>query len=351
MKKIASIFKFLANRKRITIPAIIVILILAFIFRPRAPKPPATQKVSRGDIVQSVSITGSVTAENSVNLSFLVSGKLVYLGVHKGDLVQPFQTIATLDERTAQKNLEIALTAYSKQRLTFDQTQNDNQNRTPEQALNDKMRRLLQDNQYDLNKSVQSVELQALTKETSILSTPIKGIVTREDVTSAGLNVFPQTTFTVTDPNSLDFTMEVDETDIGMVKTGDEVQLKLDSYPNKTINLAVDNIDFVTHKTSTGGDAYNVKAKITGDNSDYHLRIGMNGNAEIITKKKNNVLVIPLSSIVDNDKVVVKTQKGYVKKTIKIGLQNDTSAEILSGLRAGEEIVTEPTLVPQLSKL
>ena len=174
------------------------------------------------------------------------------------------------------------------------------------------------------------MELQDLAKQQSVLSSPISEIVTKADAKNAGVTAIAGTTgFTVTDPSSLVFRMEVDEADIAKVQEGQQVKVNLDSFPDQTLNLTVQSIDFVTHTTSTGGNAYDVKAAIT-DPKNLNLRVGMNGNAEIILLKKQNVLVIPLVSIVEDNKVYVKTQKGFLKKTVKLGLQNDTSTDVVS---------------------
>lgn len=323
-----------------------LILIAFWFLRPKPPKPVATEKANRGDIIQSISITGSVSAEKSVDLTFQIGGTIAWLGVQKGDTVTAFQTIATLDARTAQKNLQAALIDYSLQRNTFDQTQDNNQGRTPENALNDAMKRILQNNQFDLDKAVNSVELQDLAKQKSVLATPIAGIVTREDVNTSGVNITPATTFTVTDPATLSFRMEVDEADIARVRQGERVELTLDPYPNDTLKLEVSDIDFVTHTTSSGGNAYYVKAALP-ENTDLKYRVGMNGNADIITGGKNSVLIISLSSLQNDNEVYVKSGNKFELRKIKTGLQNDTSTEVVSGLSEGDEVAADPTSIPK----
>src|SRR4030067_1300152 len=103
--------------------------------------------------------------------------------------------MGVLDQKTDLKNLKAELIDYSKKRNEFEQTQEDNQNRTPTQALNDEMKRILQNNQYDLDKAINSVELFDLAKQNLVVTTPISGIVTRADVKSAGVNVSATTTF------------------------------------------------------------------------------------------------------------------------------------------------------------
>lgn len=348
VNKVKSIPKKIINyalrHKIISAVAIIILAAVIFFLRPKPAKPIPTETVKKQDFVQSISITGSVNAEKSVDLTFQAGGLLTYLGVQKGDTVSQYQTIATLDQRTVLKNLQSALIDYSKQRNIFDQYRVDQQSIKPEDAVNDRLKRALQNNQYDLNKTIVSVDLQDLAHELTILTTPIAGIVTRADAKTAGVNVTTTTTFTVVDPNSLTFKMEVDEADISKVKVGQDVEVVLDSFPDRTLHLMVSSIDFVTHTTSTGGNAYNVKAKLS-QNNDY--RVGMDGNAQIITDKKPNVVTVSLSSLFDNNKVYVKVGNKYEKRTLKLGLQNDTSAEVLGGLNEGETVVADPTLVPK----
>lgn len=337
---------FVLKRKLILIPLVLIVSGALFFFWPKPAKPIPTETVKKQDLTQTISITGTISAEKSVDLTFLTGGLLTYLGVQKGDIVAQYQTIGVLDQRTVLKNLQDDLTDYSKQRNTFEQYNIDQQAIKPQDAVNDRMKRLLQNNQYDLDKTIFSVELQDIARQNSVLVSPIAGIVTRADAKTAGINITAATTFTVVDPNLLTFKMEVDEADISKVKEGQAVDVVLDSYSDKTIHLVVDSIDFVTHTTSNGGNAYDVKAKIQ-DNDKNLYRVGMNGNAQIITEKKTGVISVSLASLIETDKIYVKTGNKYEKKTLKLGLQNDTSAEVLDGLNEGDTIVTDPTLVPK----
>lgn len=339
-----TVFSWVIKHKVWSAVFIVVFAVAVFFLWPKAAKPISTETVKKELFIQSLSMTGVISAERSANLSFLTGGKLVFLGAKKGDYVNAYQTVAVLDQRTAQESLAQALIDYSKQRNSFDQVKEDNLNRTPQQALTDKMRRLLENNQYDLEKSVNSVELQSLAKEQSILLAPFAGILTRSDVVSTGVNVSTATIWTLTDPDSLTFKMEVDEADISKVKNGQTVNVVLNSYPDKTFHLIVDSIDFITHTTTTGGNAFDVKAKISS-NDDYIFRAGMNGNAEIIVEQKKGAIGIPLSSLIGENKVYLKTKDGFKKRKVKLGIQNDSSVVVLSGLGQGDVIATDPTLV------
>jgi len=339
-------WKLAWRHKKISIVLLIIILVIIVFAWPKGSKQVLTETVSKQDVVKMVSVTGNVNAENSVNLTFQTGGKLTYLGIKPGDSVKAYQTIATLDQRTVQKNLQIALANYAEQRNAFDATEDNYGDSTSTQASSNQMRRILEDNQYDLNKAVASVELQDLVKQQSILSTPIDGIVTRADAVINGVNITPATTFTITDPKSLDFKMEIDEADIGQIKIGQSVSVSLDSFPNENLKLTVSKIDFVSHMTSSGGNAFYVSATFS-EQKDY--RVGMSGNADIIIASRPNTLSIQSTDIFDNNYVYVKAVDGFVKRKLNLGLQSDTLAQVLSGLSAGDTVAIDPTSVPQNS--
>lgn len=370
LKTSKKIWNVIKKHKVISITSLIIIIAGIVFFFPKQQKQIATQKVTLGDFKQIVTASGKVNAENVASLNFLTGGKITYLGAKEGDNVYAYQTIAALDQRTVQKNIESALNDYMKQRNTFEQNKDSDQNdilyqqqkislettaknaisgQLEDKYLNDLVKRLLENNQYDLNKTVYSVELQTLIQEQSVLTTPISGILISSGVNTTGVNISPTTAFIVADPTTMVFDMDIDEADVGNIKIGQKVNLELDAYPTKIIKLTVTNIDFASHKTSTGGDAFTIRAKLP-ENSDLKYRIGMNGNAEITTQEKSNSILVPISSIVDDKFVYIKSGSKYEKKLIKIGLQNDAEYEITSGLKVGEEVVIDPTQISNGNK-
>src|SRR5258708_29217454 len=112
------------------------------------------------------------------------------------------------------------------------------------------MARVLQTNQFDLDKSIKSVELQDIAKQQAVLTAPMAGILTRADIQTAGVNAAITNQFVIVDPKSLVFAMDVDEADIGKITTGQPVDISLDTYPDTIIHGRVNSIDFVTHTTS-----------------------------------------------------------------------------------------------------
>jgi RND family efflux transporter MFP subunit len=334
-------FKKIHKRKRLLFILPILLIVPAILFTPKQAETIETQTIKNGNVTESLTATGTIDATNSVNLNFLSGGKLVYLGAHKGDFVEAGQIIAILDQRTIQKNLETALKNYSLQRNTFDQTKDDQNDHTPQNALNDEMKRILEDNQNNLDKAIISVDLQQLAKEQSIITTPIGGILIKADVSNTGLNVTPTTTFTVADPSTMVFKMDIDEADIGRIKQDQTVKVTLDAYPDQTLTLSVNAIDFATHPTTTGGNAYTVESALPS-NENIGYRLGMNGDAEIVIHEKKDVPTLSLASIFDDKYVYVKKDTSFEKREVTFGISSETDVEILSGLVVGDEVALNP---------
>ncbi len=334
------IVNFTKRRKIWSLVILVVILIAAYFLRPKPPKPIATEKVESGTITQTVSITGTIAAENMANLSFPFAGKLNYMPFKEGDAVTTGQVVASLNTSDLQANLRQAEQDFTAAKAASERLY-DSQGSSTAESFDQRVARTAVDAAQ--NKAYDNVVKARKAIADAALISPIDGILTHAGAGSVGVNVTVANIWTVMDLSSFEFKMEVDEADIAKVKIGDPVNINLDSYPNDTLNLAVSKIDYATHTTSSGGDAYYVTALITQAQDKY--RVGMNGNADIITAKRENVLQVPFSAIQNDNEVLVKKAGGYEITKIKTGIENDTSVEVLSGLNEGDVIASDPTSV------
>ena len=335
------ILNWVKNHKKISLVILIAIIILVIIFRPKSSTVIATEKAVRGDLIKSISITGVIESQNFVNLTFQSGGTINYIGANEGDVVYAGQAIVSLDKQKLEASLRQAQQDFTAAKAASEQYYSSHTNAT--ESYDEKVKRTSLD--ATQNKAYDQMVRAQKDLTDSTLYSPIKGILTKAAVKNVGVNITAATTFTITDLNSLDFKMDVDGADIGNVKTGQDVIVILDSYPNETLQIKIISIDFVTHTTSTGGDAYTIKANLITDNKNYKYRVGMNGNAEIILDQRKNIIYIPLASIFDNNNVYVKTRNKYELRTVKLGLENDTNVQVLTGIKENEEVVLDPTLI------
>ena len=117
--------------------------------------------------------------------------------------------------------------------------------------------------------------------------------------------------------------MEVDEVDIARVEAGQRVIITLDAYPKTTFNARVNRI-YPTKDVAT--QTFKVEAEFT--DVPAKLFPGLSGEANIIVRTRDNVLVVPKAYVNGNNEV--KTDRGVVKVTT--GIESLDKVEILSGI-------------------
>jgi len=137
------------------------------------------------------------------------------------------------------------------------------------------------------------------------------------------------------------FQIEADiyEEDIVKVKVGDPVTINIVAFPNESLKGKVCAIDPV-EKVIDGVVYY--KVTIDFGKEKKGLKPGMTADIVIETDKRENVLIIPKEAIKKRNgkNTVWVFENGEVKeKEIEIGLVGDDFAEVVSGLKEGEEII------------
>jgi multidrug efflux pump subunit AcrA (membrane-fusion protein) len=163
----------------------------------------------------------------------------------------------------------------------------------------------------------------------------------------------------------------MNEVDVAKIKLGQKATIAFDAIEDLTMTGTVAEIDTIG-AVSQGVVSYNIK--ITFDTEEALIKPGMSVSASIITDSKTDVLIIPSSAI--------KTQgtAKYVQMfsiplvasaissqgtpstempnqiNVEIGISDDTSTEIISGLKEGDQIIsriitTSTTTTTQASSL
>jgi len=137
---------------------------------------------------------------------------------------------------------------------------------------------------------------------------------------------------------------QFDETDIGRIHVGQDAVVTLDAYPDVKIEGSVDHVAYESEIVSNV-TIYNVD--ILPKKIPRILRSGMSVTAEVIEKQVTGVITIPSNAIrYDGERqfVLVRDRRGKViERDIRTGLNNDKTAEVISGLSTEENILTEGT--------
>ncbi|MBL7150521.1 efflux RND transporter periplasmic adaptor subunit [Candidatus Microgenomates bacterium] len=315
-----------------------------YISKRRSKEEYKTTKVIKKDLIKTVSASGEVESKTEVTLKFQASGRLAWIGVKEGDKVKKWQAIASLDKRELEKTFQKYANDYLKERWDFEQTQEDYQETKERRLVTDAIQRILDEAQFDLNKAVLDYEIRDLAVKFATLFSPIDGIVTHVDASVTNVNITPATAaFIIADPDEMIFKANVDEVDIGNASEGQKAILTLDAYPEEEIEGEITQVSFSAVSTRGGGTAFPVKIRLP-ENKNLKFKIGMNGDIEIILEKKEDVLAVPLSAVMEkNDKhYVFLVKNGIAKKQeIKTGLETDTEIEILEGINEKDELIAE----------
>ena len=150
---------------------------------------------------------------------------------------------------------------------------------------------------------------------------------------------------------------DIDEADIGEVKEGQRVSFTVDTFPADVFNGLVTQ---VRQQATTESNVVTYEVVISAPNADLKLKPGLTANVTIYTLEKNNVLTVsskalrfsPKQELIAEDETIEDTDKPGQKlwvlqgKTfkaipVKTGVSNGTVTEIVSGIQAGTEVLSE----------
>ncbi len=174
----------------------------------------------------------------------------------------------------------------------------------------------------------------------NIISAPIDGIVTVVDL-KLGETVAPQkTVITMLDQTNLHVESYVSESSIAEVQAGQSIDMTMDAFgPDQHFSGEVLSIDPAATVVS-GVINYRVVSSIPSDAS---IKPGMTANLVVLVAEKLQVIAVPnrLIKTVDRQKKVTLLQGNQTKDVaISTGLAGDTYTEVLSGLSAGDILVS-----------
>lgn len=176
--------------------------------------------------------------------------------------------------------------------------------------------------------------------ELSPVKAPIAGTITAVNVV-AGSMVSPQLSVgKVSKMESLEIGMSVPERFVSKIKEGQKAYLRFDAYPSQVFIAKIIEVSPVLDQSSR-----TMGAKLALIERDDRIKAGMFARIKLITDTKTSTVKIPASAIVsrfgDNFVFVVDgEEKNSVRKQpVTVGIRVDDKAEILSGVKANEEVV------------
>lgn len=333
------------NWKIISIAAVFVIVVALILFMNKKKMSAASvggikdvyyvkvEKAARKNLTESLSMVGTVTANNDVNIISETSGKVTAVFAKVGDFKQAGSILFQVDDELRKAALMSAEANYEKSKKDFERFQ---------QLYNEKS---ASDSQFDQIKLALSLaEAQYIVAKRQFndtqIKTPISGYVTARyvDIGSA-LQGPPQPTVVanIVDISKLKVRLNVAEKDAFTLKTNDPVSVTVDVYPGKVFKGKIESIG------SKGDEAHTYPVEIIIVNERNNpLKAGMFARVEFTSINDRNSIVIPRESLIGSIKQpqVFVVENGIAKlRDITVGKESGTMVEILQGLMVGEEVV------------
>ncbi len=181
-------------------------------------------------------------------------------------------------------------------------------------------------------------------KQTPIIS-PIDGEVIVRSI-EPGQTVTTNDTLLVLS-DRLIVNAQFDETDIGRVRVGQEAVIALDAYPNVKIKGIVDHIAYESQLINNV-TIYDVE--IVPRRVPPFFRSGMSANVEVVEKKREGAILIPVEAInrdqgITYVKVRKKPENTIEERVVEIGLSDEKSVEVVSGLTTEDILIVQDNIV------
>jgi len=184
----------------------------------------------------------------------------------------------------------------------------------------------------------------------NIIKSPVTGTVLSVAV-EEGDPVVPLTSYqsgtdlmTLAYMEDLIFKGNVDEIDVGKLRTGMEVELEIGALPGVKVVGVLTKVSPKAHKEE-GATLFEVEVEVTQSDSTF-LRAGYSANANVMITKKTGILVIPERLIKIEDSVprceIMDSAGVITTREIKTGLSDGINIEITDGLAEGEMVVERP---------
>ena len=290
------------NKRIIFFVLAIVVIITAVAIMKFSPKPSSeiTSLISpvTGSIQSTITSTATVQPQNRLEIKPPINGRLEQILVNEGDTMKTGQTLAVMSS-TERAALLDAAKLQGPETIKY---------------------------------------WEEVYKPTPLLS-PIDGeVIVSKD--------YPGQTVTSSDvvivlSDHLIVQAQVDETDIGKIRLGQEAVITLDAYPQIKIRGKVNHIYY---ESLIVNNVTIYQVDILPDKVPAVFRSGMSATVTIAEKAKDDILTLPVAAVKrSKEGTFVLVDRGSDKKaeerTVEIGISDDKNVEIISGLTADDKIL------------
>ncbi len=273
-----------------------------------------TTPVERGDIRVAISATGTLSAISTVTVGSQISGQVTDVLVDFNSPVKKGEVLARIDPSTyeaqiaqgsaqiASANAQLAQAQATLRNASIDYSRKAELGRQQLVAKGDvdAARAAMQQAQAQVASAQAQIRQQTASTETTrvnlsrtVIRSPVDGVVLTRKIepgqTVAASLQAPELFTIAEDLSKMKIELAVDESDIGQVKSGQNVTFSADAFPDRQFRGVVDQVRL---SATTTNNVVTYPVVVTVDNSDGTLLPGLTVNAEIEVSKRANILKV-----------------------------------------------------------
>jgi RND family efflux transporter MFP subunit len=312
------------------------------------PVPVVLSKVQEVQERETISVSGTVsTPDSPAEVSFLVSGKVIFVGPREGDYVRKGQLLASIDPTDYQLALTTATTQADMARIAFERAEDefrrmkmlyDSKSLAPNDYEKYKSAYESARQQYEQAIASEKISRKRLTD--AELHSPVNGFISKRSIEPGETASPGRPVFEIVQLDTVEANVGVPETDIHLVKIGQKVSITIPALPNQSFEGTV---RIINVSADPGTRTYMTRIRVP--NPGHVIRIGMVAEAKIVGDQKISMMTLPGEAIVRDDQgatmvfVYFPEQRRVYSKRVKIGAFRGTEVEIKEGLSENESIV------------
>lgn len=307
----------------------------------------STVKVEKHNIAQAVKYPGTVRGVNEVYIMPKAPARVTAIFVKPGDRVSAGQTLLTLDSSDyqagaaqAQAGVKAAGIQLENARLALERTQKLFEAGAASQLQLEQAQSGYDAAQIGVEQANAALAMASIQLNHCTVTTPINGVVGAINL-SLGDTANPASpAAAVSDTSRLEIETLVSESEVSYIKSGAVVDVLVKAAGEKPFKGKVDSVSSVPDPMK-----HNYTVKVVLDNPDNKIKSGMFAEVVISTVSKDDVITVPLAAVVPRSgRQIVYTvdSKNRAREIdVETGLRDNKYIEIVSGLKAGEQVITK----------
>lgn len=287
--------------------------------------------VAERRISASYSGTANLEVPADAQVVAKTSGVLLRVLVEEGDTVEAGQALAQIDPE--RMRLEVARAEATMRRLqaNFERSKELFERKLVSADANDQLR-------YEFESAKAAYDLARLELSYTTITAPISGVVAQRMAKPGNLIPLNAPVYRIVDNSHLEAVLNVPEREMRTMKSGLPIRMVVDALSGQVFEGSVDRISPVVD-SQTG--TFRVVGVFRGQDQ---LRPGMFGRLNIVYDERDAALTVPRIALIEGsgESAVFVVENGKaVRKVLQLGYINGEYAEVLGGLEAGEQVITQ----------